>query len=404
MHDKKKEYIIERKNMSTITDPIKILNLELKNRMVKSATAEAMSDTNGYITEKYCKFYERSAKGGVSAIISGNIFPSPDGRSAMSSPLLDDDEKIEQFKKLTDVVHSYDTKIFAQINHCGREALIPKAPSAVRNTLTLVKPKRLDDSEIKIIINNFANTGIRVKKAGFDGIQLHCAHGYLINQFLSGRTNKRKDIWGGKTVLKRMKFLEEIYGAIREKVGDDYPVMVKINGTDHISGGLSVDEVISILKRMEEIDLNAAEISGGSQEAGFYGMRGDIPIKELLVGRSLLLKLIGPFALNSIAKKTFFIEGFNLSEAKKIKKALNIPVICCGGMYTKKFIDNILKTDQVDMVSFGRPLINNPNLPKHFISGKKEKSGCIACNKCFIVYLRNVPLKCAKNIKDFNSI
>jgi len=383
--------------MSLISESIKISNLTLKNRLVRSATAEYMSDEDGVISDGYLRFYERLAKGGSALIITGHIFFTREGRPSLNSPLLDDDSKIERFRKLTEIVHQNDCRIFAQLNHCGREALVPVAPSKVRNSLTMVKPRQMMESEILNIISKFKDSAKRAKLAGFDGIQIHGAHGFLVNQFLSRRVNKRKDNWGGSTIEERMRFLVEVYDGIREEVGMDFPVSLKINGSDHIKNGLGIDDVIYILKRLEERGLDAVEISGGTIESGFYTIRGEIPIKELLKNRNVIIRLIGNIKLKNIAKKTYLKEGYNLEEAGIIKKQLNIPVICVGGMRDRTSIEKALRENLIDMAAFARPLIREPSLPRKFIEGTKDKADCVSCNLCFLV---KGPLKCQKKIMN----
>lgn len=383
--------------MSLMTEPIDISTLTLKNRLVRSATAESMSDRAGFISDQYLKLYEKLARGGAALIITGHIFFSKDGRPAENSPLLDDDNKIEQFKKVTEIVHQNGSKIFAQLNHSGREALVPIAPLKVKNSLTMVKPREMTESEILEVINKFRESARRAKLAGFDGIQIHGAHGYLVNQFLSARINQRKDRWGGNTIEKRMRFLLKVYDGIREEVGADFPVILKINGSDHIKNGTEMQDVVYVLKRLEERGLDAVEISGGTHESGFYTVRGTIPIKELLQKRNIMIKLIGTIKLKNMAKKTYLQEGYNLQEAGAIKEQLKIPVICVGGMRDRIFIEKVLQENQVDMVAFARPLIREPFLPKKFLEGTRDRADCISCNQCLLAL---GPLKCRNKSKE----
>lgn len=377
--------------MSLVDKKINIAGLTFKNRLVKSATAESMSDGEGFISDQYLRFYERLAEGGASLIITGNIFASKEGRTSLSSPLLDEDAKIGKFKSVTEAVHKNDCRIFAQIDHGGREALSPQAPSAARNSLTMVKPRAMTESGIVKAVSGFRKSAARAKAAGFDGIQIHAAHGHLVSQFLSSRTNRRKDKWGGRTIGERMRFLLEVYGGIREEAGPDFPIILKLNGQDYVKNGLNTEEAIYVAKKLEAEGLNAVEISGGTIESGFYTIRGGVPIKELLRNRNFFIRTFGYFKLKGMAGKAGLREGYNLHEAGEIKKALNIPVIGVGGMRTKVFIEEALRKNTVDMAALARPLIREPFLPKKILDGSKDKADCVSCNLCFAV---RGPLKC----------
>jgi 2,4-dienoyl-CoA reductase-like NADH-dependent reductase (Old Yellow Enzyme family) len=189
--------------MTLFFTPAKIGLIELKNRFVRSATVECLASEDNRLTEQYYKVYERLAKGGVGLIIPGNYFINPIGRATDKVLLIDRDDVIDDLRKLTDIVHRNGAKIVGQINHCGRQGnpnLIgeqPISPSGVQDKLTGNTPREMTVQEIEETIKAFSSAARRIKKAGFDGVQIHGAHGYLVNQFLSSHTNRRKDQWGG---------------------------------------------------------------------------------------------------------------------------------------------------------------------------------------------------------------
>ena len=221
----------------------------MKNRFVCSATVECLVSEDNRITGKYLKAHRRLSKGGVGLIIPGNYFVNKEGVAVAKNLIIDNDKVIGDLKELTDIVHENDTRIVAQLNHGGRQCSpevigqTPLCPSPVKDWLTGIRPREIKIEEIEEVIEAFANAASIVKKAGFDGVQLNAAHGYLINQFLSARTNRRKDEWGG-SFENRTRFLLEIYHAIRSRVGKEFPVLVKINAQDNIkkggSSGMSV--------------------------------------------------------------------------------------------------------------------------------------------------------------------
>ena len=212
--------------------PLKIRNIEIKNRIAKSAMHETMATPEGEVTDQVVRFNQRVAKGGTGLIIAGNYFVNWAGHNWPRQIGLHSDEMIEGNKKLTDAVHEEGAAIFAQLNDCGRESIDtytngiePRGPSAVIETMFWHTPREMTKQDIDESIESFALAGARAKAAGYDGIQLHGAHGYLVNQFLSPHTNRRKDEYGG-SLENRWRFVKELYEAVRAEVGD-FPIIIK---------------------------------------------------------------------------------------------------------------------------------------------------------------------------------
>jgi 2,4-dienoyl-CoA reductase-like NADH-dependent reductase (Old Yellow Enzyme family) len=214
--------------MSNLFEKTNIKSMQLKNRLVRSATFERMFDREGYPTSELSQLYEKLARGGVGLIITGFASVSADGKSPYSARI-DNDDLIPKFREITGTVHEYDCRIAMQINHAGRQTVRglagkPIAPSAVKNKVTFSVPREMTDEDIERVINDYAKAAVRVKEAGFDAVQIHAAHGMLINQFISPYTNRRKDQWGG-SLENRTRFLKEIYLRCRKNLGDNYPIL-----------------------------------------------------------------------------------------------------------------------------------------------------------------------------------
>lgn len=353
--------------MSIIFEPIRINQIELKNRLVRSATAERRVDKDGAVTDDLVKFYERLARGGVGTIITGHAYIREDGRSGWQMMGIHNNNLIPGLKRLSRETHKYDARIFVQINHVGRYApggiiqTNPLAPSIIDedDRKGVYPPREMTSNDIKEIIQAFGRAAARAQEAGFDGVQIHAAHGYLVNQFLSPRTNKRTDEWGGSTE-NRARFLLEIIREIRAKVGPDFPAWVKINCEDFIKDGLSLEESLTVAEKLNqqaclpEAGINAIEISGGVQFE---------TVIRLEVGK----------------KEP---EAYFLPQAEEFRKRLDTPLILVGGIRRLETIEMLVKEKGMDLVSMSRPLIREPDLPLKFQKKLTDQATCISCNRC----------------------
>ena len=220
-----------------IFDPITICNMEIQNRFVRSATHEFMAEKDGKPTSRLGDLYEVLAKNEVKLIITGYSYVLPGGQSDIFQQGIYEDSFIETYLKITEKVHRYKSKIVLQIVHAGRQAttseeyMVPIAPSKIKDELSGVVPREMTEQEILEVIEAFTKAAIRAKKAGFDGVQLHCAHGFLLSNFISPYTNRRADRWGG-SVENRARIVTEIVKRIKELAGSDFPILVKLNATD----------------------------------------------------------------------------------------------------------------------------------------------------------------------------
>ena len=350
-----------------IFEPITVCNLNIQNRFVRSATHEWLADDDGRPTSKIGDMYEELAKNEVGLIITGYSYVNPRGKSSDNQQGIYDDSFIEPYQDITSRVHKYKSKIVAQIVHGGRQAKptptdpIPIAPSPVTDTSSGITPIEMTEADILETIEDFANAARRAKEAGFDGVQLHCAHGFLLSSFISPYTNQRTDRWGG-SIEKRTQIIVDIIKRIRQTTDDDFPIMVKLNATDGFDNksekvGLDMPECVEIAKILEQNGICAIEVSGGISEAGPVMSRPNI---------------------NKPEKEAYFKQY-----SKAIKEAVNIPIILVGGVRSKTMMESLISDGYADMISMSRPLIREPDLIMKLKSGESEQVSCVSCNKCF---------------------
>lgn len=386
--------------MSELFTPGKIRSMQLKNRLVRSATAECLATDDCRLTDKYLRAYTQLAKGGVGLIITGNYYVSAMGRSLPRLFVMDNDEIIEDMRKVADTVHEHGAKIVAQINHGGRQCdpkvvgANPIAPSAVRDMFTLVKPTPMSESDIEETIAAFAEAARRVKDAGYDGVQIHGAHGYLVNQFLSGYTNRRTDKWGG-SLENRMRFLIEVYRAMRSAVGPDFPLLIKINSEDFMKGGVTLEECVETCKKLDELGIDAIEISGGILEKGLIYVKGDVPMDLVKRGRNIVERTIMRFMEKSMRADAAYEDAYFLSNAAVVKEAVKVPIITVGGMRKRSVMEEAIRGGKTDFVSICRPFIRQPNLVNQLERGDEDPITCTNCNCCSIeIAVHYNPMKC----------
>lgn len=347
-------------------EPINIAGIEVPNRFVRSATHEWMAQPDGTPTSRIGDIYEELARNEVGLIITGYAYVNPKGKSDHLQQGIYNDSFINPYREIISRVHEQGSKIVIQIVHGGRQTMItadnpyPLAPSAVIETIKGITPEEMTEKEVLETIDDFAQAVRRAKEAGFDGVQLHCAHGFLLSNFISPYTNRRKDRWGGSTE-KRTQVILDIISRARELVGDGYPILVKLNVTDGFKPGshrhtLDAPESIEIAKILAENGVCAIEVSGGITEAGadLFKTKIDSPEKE----------------------------AYYRDYAKEIKDKVNVPVILVGGIRSKNVMEMLLKEGYADMISLCRPLICEPDLVTKMKKGDTEVAKCVSCNLC----------------------
>ncbi len=355
--------------MSILFQPGNIGSLELKNRLIRSATCEWMAHEDGKATLTLASFYNELARGGVGLIITGHLYVRADGQASYGQVGIYDDDLVLPLMALADAVHREHGKIVAQINHGGRQANpkltgeTPAAPSAVPVGPDSQPPRELKGAEIVDLVMAYGQAARRVKQASFDGVQLHGAHGYLINQFLSPYANRRSDNWGGG-FENRLNFLGAVSSEVRAQVGPDFPVWIKLGMRDFVEGGLSLSDGIEIVRRLEGLGIDAIEISGGISGDRHTSTRKGIKKPE--------------------------DEAYFLPWAREARKATNLPIILVGGMRSPQVMERVLEEGAADFISMSRPLVRQPDLPERLQAG--ESSECISCNKC--LDRRDASLRC----------
>lgn len=377
-----------------------VSGIPVKNRIFRSATHDGLADDNGAPTQKLINKYAYMAKNNVGCIITGYAGVSENGMSPYPAMLkLHKDELIDSYKELTAAVHGYNTPIIAQLAHCGRQTsskvigVQKAAPTAMRHLFYWDKAKALDEAEIYQIIDDFVSAAVRAKKAGFDGVQLHGGHGYLLHDFLSSYGNRRNDCWGG-SLENRCRIVELIIKGIKENT-DNMPVWIKLSAADNRKNGMNIDDSVEIAKRLEKAGLDCIEVSCGSVEDGMSTMRSRVmPMdavfryKEPCASFPKGLKEFSREAanlINPMMKQPMPLENFNVGYAESIKKNASIPVITVGGIHRLDDMEYIVSNGMADFVSMCRPFICEPNLVTKLMNGTQKQAKCIMCNYCGLV-------------------
>lgn len=382
-----------------VFEQTEISGISVKNRIIRSATHDGLADENGAPSEKLIRKYENLAKNEVGCIITGYAAVSRNGVSPYPKMLkIYDDSVIDKYKKLTDAVHKYDTPVVLQLAHCGRQTSSKAigcqkvAPSDVLHTFYPDRAKELTDSEIYQIIDDFVHAAIRAEKAGFDAVQLHGGHGYLLHDFLSPYGNRRNDSWGGR-LENRCKAAELIIRGIKEKTG--LPVWIKLSAKDNRRGGMNIFSSVKICQRLEKAGCDAIEVSCGTVQDGMNTMRSRLmpmdavfKYREPCASFTPVLKKISLSAarlVNPLIKQPSPLENFNVDNAKMIKDNVSIPVIVVGGIHKLSDMENILSDRKADFISMCRPFICEPNLVRKLKEGRQNEAKCIMCNYCGLV-------------------
>lgn len=384
----------------------KIGNINMKNRIIRSATHDGLADENGAPDKKLIQKYENLAKNEAGCIITGYAAVSKNGVSPYPRMMkIYDNSVVDSYKELTEAVHKYNTPVILQIAHCGRQTssktigIQKVAPSNVLHAFYPDKAKPLTESEIYDIIDDFVSASVRAEKSGFNGVQLHGGHGYLLHDFLSPFGNRRKDQWGG-SLENRFRIVELIIKGIKEKT--NLPVWIKLSAEDNRKGGMNIEDSIEICKMLEKAGCDAIEVSCGTVQDGMNTMRSKkMPMDAVFKYREpcasfpkALNKIALPMAnfINPLLKQPEPLENFNVENADKIKKSVSIPVIVVGGIHKVCDMENIISSGKADFVSMCRPFICEPDLAKKLKNGQTEAK-CIMCNYCGLV-IEKEPTRC----------
>jgi 2,4-dienoyl-CoA reductase-like NADH-dependent reductase (Old Yellow Enzyme family)/thioredoxin reductase len=359
--------------------PARVGSLELPNRIVFAATSSELADREGLVTDDMVEYYVERARGGAGLIVVEATYVDPRGKRLHHNAMLDDDRYIPGMRRLVDAVHAAGARAALQLNDGGRESVPdvsgapPRAPSALPSRFTAVGegvvPLELTVAEIEELVSRFAAAARRARDAGFDAVELHGAHGYLIGQFLSPESNRRRDGYGGDT-RRRARFFVELIEAIKRELGREYPVICRMNGRDLVPGGLELDEAVEIGVRLEAAGADSISVSGGIHASRPYA---------IIPGMSMPRGCYVPYS-----------EAF--------KQRLSVPIMAVGRINTPALAEEILASGRADLICLSRALLADPHFPTKARSGQVDRIvPCIACNECIATVHRHKGIACTMN-------
>ncbi len=370
---------------------ISLNGLELKNRFIKTATFEGMYD-HGIPTQQLIDYHVTMAKGNVALTTVSYGAVTPGGRTFKDQMYIHD-KSLVKLEALAQAVHDADGKVSIQLTHCGyfsknTETARPLAPSRIFNEYGFLSglafSKAMDRHDMDAISGAFATAAARLKFIGFDAVEIHMGHGYLLSQFLSPWTNRRKDEYGG-SIENRARFPLEVLQKVRAAVGDDFPILAKLNLSDGFRGGFTLEDSKTVAQMLEDNGCTAIVLSGGfTSKTPFYLLRGDVPLKGMIqngenLAEKLTMALFGPFMI----KKYEFKSNFFLDQAMEVRKAVKMPLVYLGGINSRQDIERVLDAG-FELIALGRPLIHDPEFLIKLQKGEITESGCTRCNRCIV--------------------
>lgn len=382
----------------------------LKNRIVRSATFEGAADANGMPTEALGRMYKQLAEHGVGAIISGFAYVRRDGRAMHPGQVgCDADEKVLAFLPITQMVHGYGCRIFMQLAHTGRQTLrsaTGERPMGVSSKKSAYFNQRLHvlaTDEVHGLADAFGDAAVVAKKAGFDGVQLHAAHGYLIHQFLHPCINNRRDEFGidPETGIGTA-FLRMVIDGVRAKCGTDFPVLVKISASDDLARPFTDAQFLHLIGFLEQMRVDAVEISYGTMELPFNIFRGGFPVDDIFAvngiykNRPAWVKWAAQRMVFPLLKRKCipFAPMYNLPYARLARSKTNIPIMVVGGFRDRSQMEHAVGQCGMDFVSLCRPLIAEPDFVSKILRNAAHQSTCVNCNRCAVWCDSGKPTRC----------
>lgn len=349
-----------------------INGMTLKNRFFKSATWEALATDEGKMTDELFAVYEELSKGGVGTILTGYAYVTKDEKPNPGMMGIYDDSFIEEYKNLTETMHANNTNIVLQIVYGGSmSTLNPPSErilgaSSIKNERTGILPIEMTKEDIATIKEAYVQAARRAEAAGFDGVQLHAAHGYMMSQFLCPHYNQRTDEYGG-SIENRARILVEIVSEMRKVVSKEFPIMIKINSEDFMEDGLTSEESIIVGQLLEKVGLDAIEVSGGNESC--------VAVLENNLGPAR--KMV------NVRKGT---SSYFANHAAKLVKSVSIPVILTGGNRDFSLMENLHNEEGISFFAIGRPLIREANLIDMWTEDSSYRAKCASCNKCYFTH------------------
>jgi 2,4-dienoyl-CoA reductase-like NADH-dependent reductase (Old Yellow Enzyme family) len=369
--------------------PFKLGPITLRNRTIRAAAFEGMCPGNK-VSEDLLNYHRAVAAGGIGMT---TVAYAAIEKSALSFPhqLLLNKEAVPDLRKLTDTIHKEGAACSVQIGHCGNmtsssvTGVRPMAPSARINLYGPTFPRSMNKDDIRSIVQSFGKAIHLSRESGFDAVEVHAGHGYLISQFLSPYTNKRKDSFGG-SLENRARFMIMVMEEVKKAAGNDMAILAKTNTRDGFKGGIELDECIEVAKMLEQSGADALVLSGGFiSKAPMYILRGAMPIKILAyyIENKLMQFFVRLFG-NFLVKEVPYTEGYFLEDALKFRAQLKLPLVYVGGLVSREKIDEVL-SNGFEMVAFARALIKDPDFVNKLKKKELSRSECDICNYCIAV-------------------
>jgi 2,4-dienoyl-CoA reductase-like NADH-dependent reductase (Old Yellow Enzyme family) len=382
--------------------PGKIGNLQLRNRIIRAGCFEGMCQ-EGSCSELLIEHHRAVARGGAAMTTVAYCSVAQEGR-AYGHEMWMRNEVLPDLKRLTDAVHSEGAAVSIQLGHCGYFAseadtgYKPLGASRKFNLFRLSFPQVMTEHDINTVIEQFADAALIAKQAGFDAVELHSGHGYLLSQFLSPYTNKRNDLYGG-SLENRLRFSATVIRRVREVLEPGYPILVKMNVTDGIKGGLEVEDAVEIARRFEAEGASALVPSCGfTSKTPLMMLRGNVPTMEMVAVQKDWIKKIGLLLFGSFMVQHYeYKDLFLMPEAKKILEAVKIPVILIGGICSVDNLETAMDAG-FEFVEIGRAIIKDPDIVKKWQRDEATASDCDHCNRC-IPEMDRGGVNCVCNIK-----
>lgn len=359
-----------------LLEPGRLGPLETANRLVRSGTSETMAGPDGAVTEELVRLYSRLADGGVGTIFTGHLYCHPRGKYARRQTGIDSDSLIPGLRRLAEGVHGRGGLILAQVAHAGSQSRVPQvaplAPSAVPNALTGRMVSDASAEEVSEAVEAFAAGAARAIEAGFDGVHIHGANGYLISEFLSPLTNRRHDEWGGDAE-RRAAFPLAVVRAVRDRVPADRALTMKIGFHDAPAGGLSVADAVRLAADVVRSGVDAIEVS-----CGVMAQATDSCATYVAVDRRRAIEDLLPHRILAPEGE----EAYFLPWARALRQQVNTTVVAVGGMRRTETMTGVLRSGDADFIAMARPYIREPDLAAQIAAGRTGRVDCTSCNLC----------------------